>query len=146
MKKNESSPILFFDGASAGNPGVAGAGGVIIDSDGQNILDYSWGLGNTTNNKAESLAVYMGLQIARSRNLHELIVLGDSELIIKELLGIKQIHKSSSQWSPFSDKNPEISIQQDPILSYSSLPKSGSRPTRKINKKHGTKPTLHQPN
>jgi ribonuclease HI len=86
-KRQQTSPILFFDGASAGNPGATGAGGVIIDSDGQNILDYSWGLGNTTNNKAESLAVYMGLRIARSQNIHELIVLGDSELIIKELLG-----------------------------------------------------------
>jgi ribonuclease HI len=66
---------------------VAGAGGIIFDSDGQKIVDYSWGLGKTTNNKAESLAVYMGLQIAHSRNIHNLTVLGDSELIIKDLLG-----------------------------------------------------------
>jgi ribonuclease HI len=88
-QQQQSTPILFFDGASAGNPGATGAGGVIFDSDGQNILDYSWGLGKTTNNRAESLAVYMGLQIASSRNLHELTVLGDSELIIKDLLGLK---------------------------------------------------------
>jgi ribonuclease HI len=62
---------------------VAGAGGVIFDSDGQNIVDYSWGLGKTTNNKVESLAVYMGLQIAHSRNIHILTILGDSELVIK---------------------------------------------------------------
>jgi ribonuclease HI len=56
--------------------GGGGGGGVIIDFNGQKILDYFWGLGNTTNNKAESIAVYMRLQIVRSKNLHELIFLG----------------------------------------------------------------------
>jgi hypothetical protein len=41
-----SSPILFFDGASSGNPGVAGEGGVIFDSDGKKLTKFSWGLGN----------------------------------------------------------------------------------------------------
>jgi ribonuclease HI len=52
-------------------------------------LDYSWGIGKTTNNRAKILAVFMGLQIANSRNLHEITVLEDSELIIKDLLGLK---------------------------------------------------------
>jgi hypothetical protein len=54
-QRQQSFPILFFDGASTGNPGVIGAGGVIFESDGKNVLDYSWGLGKTTNNIAKSL-------------------------------------------------------------------------------------------
>ena len=39
-------------------------GGVIYDSDGKKIADFFWGLGKTTNNREEILAVYMGLKLA----------------------------------------------------------------------------------
>jgi ribonuclease HI len=51
-------------------------------------VDFSWGLGKNTNNKEETLVVYMGLQIAHSRNIQALTVIGDSEIVIRELLGI----------------------------------------------------------
>ena len=47
---------LFFDGASKGNPGVVGGGGVIISSNGSRAINLSWGLGQETNNKEEALA------------------------------------------------------------------------------------------
>jgi hypothetical protein len=47
------------------------------------------GLGRPLIIKQKSLAVYMGLQIAHSRNIHNLTVLRDSELIIKDLLNQK---------------------------------------------------------
>ena len=34
---------VFFDGASKGNPGLAGAGGVIFELGGNKQKDYSWG-------------------------------------------------------------------------------------------------------
>jgi ribonuclease HI len=74
---------------------VAGAGGVIYDSEGKKIVEYSWGLGKATNNRAEILAVYMGLKLAQERNTQTLTVLGDSEIVIKELRG-----RSSSPKGP----------------------------------------------
>jgi ribonuclease HI len=64
---------------------VAGAGGVIYDSKGKKVIDYAWGLGKSTNNKAEFLAAYMGLKLAQDLNIQTLTVLGDSKIIIKEL-------------------------------------------------------------
>jgi ribonuclease HI len=77
--------------------GVAGAGGVIYDSEGKKITDYSWGLGKTTNNKAEILAAYMGLKLAQDLNIQILTVLGDSEIIIKELRGMSRPTKDPTQ-------------------------------------------------
>ena len=39
--KNVGCNSLFFDGASKGNSGLAGAGGVIFDSKGNKIKEYS---------------------------------------------------------------------------------------------------------
>jgi hypothetical protein len=46
---------LSFDGASKGNPGVAGGGGFLLDPSGMLVVTYSWGLGIETNNMVESL-------------------------------------------------------------------------------------------
>jgi ribonuclease HI len=76
---------------------VRGGGGVIYDSEGNKLIDYSWGLGKTTNNKAEFLAAYMGLKLAQDRHIQALIVLGDSEIVIKELRGISNSTKARSK-------------------------------------------------
>jgi len=44
-QNQQHSFFLFFDGAATGNLGVAGAGGVIYDSEDKKIIDYAWGLG-----------------------------------------------------------------------------------------------------
>jgi hypothetical protein len=49
----EGSLKLNFDGASKGNPGRTGMGGVIRDSQGKIIRLYTGSLGNSTNNAAE---------------------------------------------------------------------------------------------
>jgi ribonuclease HI len=61
---------------------VIGAGEVIFDSDGKNIVDFSQGLGKNTNNKVKNLAVYMGLQIAHSRSIQALTVIEGSDIVI----------------------------------------------------------------
>jgi ribonuclease HI len=62
---------------------VAGAGGVILDSDGHKLMEFSWGLGKSTNNNAEALAVYMGMRLITVNSPARLVVIGDSYLIIK---------------------------------------------------------------
>ena len=47
---------LFFDGASKGNPGPSGGGGVILTPSGSIQSSFAWGLGVETNNFAEFYA------------------------------------------------------------------------------------------
>ena len=70
--------ILHVDGASKGNPGPAGSGGVLIDYSRKIILNFSWGLGKKTNNIAEILAIWQGLSQARRLSIKNLIIIGDS--------------------------------------------------------------------
>jgi ribonuclease HI len=79
----KESCSLCFDGASKGNPGEAGAGGVLFIPRGQRLLTYSWNLGITTNNLAEAYAIFKGAQLAQERQINQLIILGDSKNIIR---------------------------------------------------------------
>jgi len=47
---SQKNHVLSFDGASKGNPGDVGAGGVLFIPRGQRMITYSWNLGTTTNN------------------------------------------------------------------------------------------------
>jgi ribonuclease HI len=73
----------FFDGASKGNPGTAGAGGIIYSSEGRILETFCWGLGQRTNNQAEILSLIKVCQIAKERGHRELQAFGDSEILIK---------------------------------------------------------------
>ena len=75
---------LFFDGASKINPGIAGAGGVILDHNGNKQTEFAQGLGRATNNGAEWYALIKGLELAREMGIEEMNVIGDSLIVIKE--------------------------------------------------------------
>ena len=53
--------------ASKGNPGRAGADGVIYSVEGKRVDRFSWGLGHKTNNHVEILALLKACQIAREK-------------------------------------------------------------------------------
>jgi len=77
---------MAFDGCSKGNPGRAGAGAVIYSKDEVEIwADAKFVGARETNNVAEYSGLIMGLHEALRRNITHLIVLGDSELIIKQM-------------------------------------------------------------
>ena len=63
-----------------------GSGGVVfISPDSQLETNFSWRIGRETNNIAEALALWQGLMIAMSWGINDLIVLGDSRIIIQAL-------------------------------------------------------------
>ena len=68
---------LFFDGAAKGNPGNAGAGGVIQNLEGQVEHRYAWGLGQDTNTQAEAMALLQGLKVLQKVGIKETMVIGD---------------------------------------------------------------------
>ena len=75
---------LFFDNALKGNLGMAGAGGVYFNSEGIKLKEYAWGINRKTNNGAEWLALIKGLELARKYGIKELLVFGDSCMVIGE--------------------------------------------------------------
>ena len=78
---------LFTDGASRGNPGLAGAGAVLLDSSGQEIAGRSRYLDQCTNNVAEYRALILGLETAIEFGCSQLAIFLDSQLIVRQILG-----------------------------------------------------------
>ena len=78
---------MMFDGCSKGNPGPAGAGAVIYANNAE-IWCRAIYVGNSeTNNLAEYTGLLLGLNEAVRQKIRVLIVKGDSEVVIKQMLG-----------------------------------------------------------
>lgn len=73
---------LNFYGASRGNPGPVGIGGVLRDSKGEIKHIYSQALGEGTNNEMEFAALEQGLRILRILKSGATVVEGDSQLVV----------------------------------------------------------------
>ena len=82
---------LYFDGASKGNPGPSGCGGVIYDSYGDIVKEFKFNCGVGTNNRAEYLAALRGIKEAHEIGVTQLEVFGDSQLVIYQLLGTYKV-------------------------------------------------------
>jgi ribonuclease HI len=75
----------FFDGASRGNPGNAGAGALMINNEGKVVWEKAVFLGKKTNNEAEYLALITLLKAAKEQGIKTLKVFGDSKLVISQV-------------------------------------------------------------
>ena len=71
---------LFFNGASKGNPRMAGGGGVIISPEGEIEMEYFWNIGNDSNNMAEAYGLWQGIKQLEKKGVEEAIVFGDSRI------------------------------------------------------------------
>ncbi len=77
---------LYFDGCSKGNPGKAGAGAVLYDVSMNEFWSGCCLVGNhSTNNEAEYTGLILGLRKAVELGIEELLVKGDSQLIIRQM-------------------------------------------------------------
>ncbi len=83
--------IVHVDGGARGNPGPAAAAAVISDPSGEVLAEHSELLGAVTNNVAEYQALLLGLARARELGAEEIEVIGDSELIAKQVQGIYKV-------------------------------------------------------
>jgi ribonuclease HI len=86
--------VIYTDGASRGNPGPAGAGGVILTPSGETIEEFREHLGRTTNNVAEYEAVRIGLVRALALGARRVTVRLDSELVSNQLTGRYKVKDS----------------------------------------------------
>lgn len=82
---------IFIDGASRGNPGEAGFGVHVQDADGSTIAGLYGYLGRATNNVAEYEALLHALRWALGRGAREVRLFSDSELVVKQMLGVYKV-------------------------------------------------------
>jgi len=90
---------LCVDGASRGNPGLSGAG-IHIHKEGESFTKKGYYLGdNLTNNQAEYLALFVGLLLVKKeiKKGERLIIVSDSQLLIRQLQGVYKVKKPELQ-------------------------------------------------
>ena len=78
---------MNVDGGARGNPGPAAIGAVVRDSDGEVLEEVGKRIGRTTNNVAEYRALLLGIERAGALGASELELVGDSELIVRQVKG-----------------------------------------------------------
>jgi ribonuclease HI len=83
--------IVHVDGGSRGNPGPAAAACVISTPTGEVLDEHAELLGTATNNVAEYRALLLGLRRARELGASEVQIIGDSELIAKQVRGVYKV-------------------------------------------------------
>lgn len=93
----------YFDGASRGNPGAAGAGMVIYDGE-KVIWRRASPLGTKTNNEAEYMALELLVGELERRGLRNAEICGDSKLVISQTTGRWKI------------REPRLKALADPII------------------------------
>jgi ribonuclease HI len=75
------------DGGARGNPGPAAIGVVIRDGDGEVLGEVGETIGEATNNVAEYRALLRGIELAEEHGASELELVGDSELVVRQVEG-----------------------------------------------------------
>jgi ribonuclease HI len=75
------------DGGARGNPGPAAIGVVVRNDDGAVVEQVGETIGTATNNVAEYRALLRGLELAAAHGADEVEVIGDSELVVRQIEG-----------------------------------------------------------
>lgn len=121
---NDEICEMYFDGACKGNPGPGGAGAVIYDSQGKELNNTILLLCPkipVTNNIAEYNGLIAGLEEAVDLKIANLIVKGDSLLIIKQMNNeykvkndnMKELHKKAKQLEKYFNSVKYIHILRE---------------------------------
>ncbi len=75
------------DGGARGNPGPAAIGVVVRGGDGAVLEEHAERIGHATNNVAEYRALLAGIELAAAHGASELELVGDSELVVRQVEG-----------------------------------------------------------
>lgn len=79
--------VVNVDGGARGNPGPAAIGVVVSTPDGDVLEELAETIGEATNNVAEYRALLRGIGLAAELGGAELELIGDSELIVRQVRG-----------------------------------------------------------
>jgi ribonuclease HI len=87
--------VVNVDGGARGNPGPAAIGVVVSDPEGHVMDELAEPIGMATNNVAEYRALLRGIEWARGLGADELEIVGDSELVARQLTGAYKVKHPS---------------------------------------------------
>lgn len=108
LKNIKTDYVLYFDGASKGNPGIAGSGAVIYDKDGREYAVRSILFDDKqTNVVAEYYGLIIGLELALKNNITAITVFGDNKMVVNTLLGKERVN--AEHLKPIYEKAKELS-------------------------------------
>jgi ribonuclease HI len=79
--------VVNVDGGARGNPGPAAVGVVVQGPDGEVLEELGERIGPATNNVAEYRALLLGIERAAGLGASEVELVGDSELIVRQVKG-----------------------------------------------------------
>ncbi|HEY2334133.1 MAG TPA: ribonuclease HI family protein [Solirubrobacterales bacterium] len=79
--------VVNVDGGARGNPGPAAIAAVVQAPGGEVLEERGERIGRATNNVAEYRALLLGIERAAAIGARELELVGDSELIVKQVKG-----------------------------------------------------------
>jgi ribonuclease HI len=96
-----SRVTVNVDGGARGNPGPAAIGVVLRNGDGSVLEEVGETIGEATNNVAEYRALLRGIELASGHGAEELELVGDSELVVRQVegrykvknAGMKKLHE-----------------------------------------------------
>jgi ribonuclease HI len=123
--------IIYTDGGSRNNPGIAGAGAVIANGNGEILKKASKALGIMTNNEAEYEAVLLGIETAKKLLGKEKLkhmtveVRLDSELVARQLSDEYQIKEE--RLFPYFIKIHNIMVSEIPNLLFVHIPREKNK-------------------
>lgn len=92
---NDSTAVIYTDGASRGNPGQAGAGVILFNQEGIKQFESKAYLGRCTNNEAEYRALILGLEEALKLKYRKINIHLDSELVVRQMEGVYKIKNAN---------------------------------------------------
>jgi ribonuclease HI len=105
--------VVNVDGGARGNPGPAAIGAVVRDGNGAVLEERGERIGTATNNVAEYRALLLGIERATELGASELELVGDSELIVRQVKGeykvkdgtLRELHAEVKRaLRPFGDR------------------------------------------
>ena len=86
---------LNFDGASKGNLGKAGYGGIFGNHEGQPLLSFFGSIGWDMNNSAELEGLWKVMKLADQHNFYPILIEGDTQILINMATQIQQGRSTS---------------------------------------------------
>lgn len=116
--------VIYTDGGARGNPGPAGIGVVIYNSQKKVIKKYKGFLGTKTNNEAEYMAVLQALKKAEGIKADEIQIFMDSELVARQLNSIYKVKQPHLQELLLQVRNLEQNFHK---VSYQHVPREKNK-------------------
>ena len=119
--------LLYTDAASRGNPGRTAIAIVVFAANGELLLEEADRLGNTTNNRAEYLALIRGLTLCTRFTAGRVRCFSDSELVVRQLTGEYRVRDAMLKGLMTHVKDAALRFSD---VSYTHLPRSHPRIAR----------------